>query len=86
MSFRKYLAGLAETGVGGVGKFVIGNASVDYDSFFGSIILAFFLTRATGTLHMALIDCPRADLPLRFEIMEVLSRLKIDAGNFAFRE
>jgi inorganic pyrophosphatase/exopolyphosphatase len=67
MKFRKYLEGLEK--VSEVGRFVIGNTSVDYDSFFGSIILAYFLTTTTGSMHLPLIDCLQRELPLRFEIM-----------------
>lgn len=83
MKFRKYLAALTKTTE--VGRYVIGNSSADYDSFFGSIILAYFLTATTGSVHLPLIDCLQKELPLRFEIMQVLHRLKIDHSIFTYR-
>jgi inorganic pyrophosphatase/exopolyphosphatase len=65
--------------------YVIGNGSVDYDSFFGSIVLAYILTEASGFLHVPLIDCSRSDLNLRFEIIAVLDKLKINPNVFQFR-
>jgi len=66
MNFRKYLTWLTSARVSDHKMFVIGNSSVDYDSFFGSIILAYFLTSTTGNLHLPLIDCLSSDLRLRF--------------------
>jgi hypothetical protein len=57
MNFRLYLQEISNKSVQDVGKFVLGNTSVDYDSFFGSIIFAFLLTASTKKLHLPIIDC-----------------------------
>ena len=40
--------------------FVLGNTSADYDSIFGSIIYAYYVTTYLKTLYLPLIDCPKA--------------------------
>lgn len=85
MKFRKFLEDLGTTSAKQISRFVIGNASVDYDSFFGSIVLAFILTSTTGKLHRPIIDCKRSELGLRFEIEAILERVKIDPSVFHFR-
>lgn len=82
---KKYLAHLSKEGGRNLGRFVIGNSSVDYDSFFGSIIMAYLLTTSTGNLYQPIIDCSRQDLNLRFEIMAVLQKSKIDPQGLLFR-
>jgi hypothetical protein len=72
MKFRQFLVRLSELATKEVSPYVIGNSSVDYDSFFGSVILAYILSITTGDLHRPLIDCSRKDLNLRFEITAVL--------------
>lgn len=57
MSFRLYLEELSSKSVQDVTRFVLGNSSVDYDTFFGSIIFAFLLTASTQKFHMPMIDC-----------------------------
>lgn len=57
MNFRLYLQELGSKPVQDVSKFVLGNSSVDYDTFFGSIIFAFLLTASTKKFHMPIIDC-----------------------------
>lgn len=59
LGLTKYLAHLGKEGGRSLGRFVIGNSSVDYDSFFGSIIFAYLLTTTTGKLHQPIIDCSR---------------------------
>jgi inorganic pyrophosphatase/exopolyphosphatase len=83
---KTYLAHLSKEGGRSLGRFVIGNSSVDYDSFFGSIILAYLLTTTTGKLYQPIIDCSKEDLRLRFEIMATLERAKIDPEGLLFRE
>ena len=51
--------------------FILGNSSADYDSVFGSIIYAYYMTTCMKTLYLPLIDCPRADMKLRFETMQI---------------
>ena len=66
---------------------MLGNSSADYDSIMGSLIMAFLLTSTTGTLHVPVIDCMREHLGLRFEVMAVLKKYKIDGERvFLFRE
>ncbi len=72
MRFKQFLAHLSKLAVKEVSPYVIGNSSVDYDSFFGSIILAYILSITTGSMHRPLIDCSRKDLNLRFEITAIL--------------
>ena len=86
MSFRNYLAQMSQVPLAQVRHFIIGNTSVDYDSFFGSVLLAYFLTRTTSTTYIPLIDCPKNELPLRFEVAAVLEKLQISPDLFTFRE
>lgn len=60
--FREYLKEIAGKSVQSVNRFVLGNSSVDYDTFFGSIILAFLLTQTTKVFHLPLIDCKEQEL------------------------
>lgn len=66
MKLKAFLHDLAKIGTQKISHFVIGNASVDYDSFFGSIILAYILTSTTGFIHRPIIDCSKSELKLRF--------------------
>lgn len=83
--FQKYLQRIGQQSVKGVRNFVIGNSSVDYDSFFGSILMAYLLTTTTSRLHLPIIDCSLEELAHRFEIQHVLQLLKIDPGVLKFR-
>lgn len=85
MSFKKFINILSETQIP-ITRFTLGNGSVDYDSFFGSIIFAYILTQTSGHLHQPIIDCPRNQLKLRFEISAVLQKMKISANAFRYRE
>ena len=51
--------------------FILGNSSADYDSVFGSIIYAYYMTTYLKTIYLPLIDCPKADMKLRFEIVQI---------------
>ena len=43
-----------------INNFVLGNTSADYDSIFGSLIYAFYLTTFLKISYLPLIDCPKA--------------------------
>ena len=58
-------------------NFIIGNSSVDYDSFFGSLIYCYMKFLLYNTLFIPLIDCPKQEVPLRFEITYVLNRIGV---------
>jgi hypothetical protein len=57
MMFRAFLNQISTSSVKETTHFVMGNSSVDYDTFFGSLLLAFLLTTTTKTMHMPIIDC-----------------------------
>ena len=59
ISFRDYLASLYNKNPDDTNYFVLGNASVDYDSFFGSILLAYLLTNLHNgkRFYLPLISC-----------------------------
>ena len=42
--FRDFLSQISSKPLSEVNHFVMGNSSVDYDTFFGSIIMAFLIT------------------------------------------
>jgi exopolyphosphatase len=59
-------------------RYVIGNSSADFDSIFGSLIYAFFLTSQLGQTYLPIIDCNKTDIPLRFDVNFIMKRLNID--------
>lgn len=65
---------------------ILGNSSADYDSVFGSIIYAYYMTTFMKTLYLPLIDCPKADMKLRFEIMQIQQENGIDHENLLYTE
>jgi len=46
-SFKGYLFELAKKHIKDTKYFVVGNTSVDYDSFFGSVLFAYWLSNIT---------------------------------------
>ena len=79
MKFREYLSSLYTVlQKSNPKRFVIGNSSADFDSIFGSIIYAYFLTAQLGQTYLPLIDCNKTDIPLRFDVSFVMKRLDID--------
>ena len=67
-------------------RFVLGNSSADYDSIMGSILYAFFMTNSMNILHFPLIDCPQADMALRFETCMVMDKVGISASDLLYTE
>lgn len=57
--------------------FIIGNSSVDYDSFFGSLVYGYMKFLLYNVLFIPVIDCPKEEVPMRFEISYVLNRLGV---------
>ena len=88
MSLIKFVKGLKNAAASNHGslRFVVGNSSADFDSIFGSILYAYFLTQSMDCPHLPLLDCPQADMPLRFEASLVLSRLGVSAGDLLYTE
>lgn len=85
MKFREYiksLRGLLQKGE--CKRFVLGNSGADYDSVVGALIYAFYLTRDEGILYLPLVDCPEADLPLRFEQVKVFSAFNVPMDELLF--
>lgn len=75
MSFRDYLKSLKYLASKSVKlNFVLGNSSVDFDSFFGSLIYSYYLNHFSTPeeTYVPLIDCPEEDIKLRFEIYKIL--------------
>lgn len=62
----------------------MGNSGADYDSVVGALIYAFYLTQDEGVLYLPLVDCPEADLPLRFEQVKVFSILGISFNELLY--
>lgn len=59
MEFIKYANSIRKYWQNGQSKhFILGNSGADYDSIFGSIIYAFYMTSYLNILHLPLIDCP----------------------------
>ena len=58
-------------------NFIIGNSSVDYDSFFGSLVYGYLKFLLYNTLFIPLMDCPKQEVPLRFEIIYTLKRIGV---------
>lgn len=56
-SFSGYLVELAKKQAKDTTYFVLGNSSVDYDSFFGSILLAYWLSNITERFYIPIISC-----------------------------
>ena len=83
--FRSYLKNISSLSLQSASRFVLGNSSVDYDSFFGSIIMAFMLSTTTQNLHLPIIDCKPEEIQSRFEICYVLDLLKIDSSALQFQ-
>lgn len=79
MKFREYLSSLSSIlEKTNPKKYVIGNSSADFDSIFGSIIYAFFLTSQLGEPYLPIIDCNKTDIPLRFDVSFIMKKLEID--------
>lgn len=64
--------------------FILGNSSADYDSIFGSMIYAYYLTTFLKTIHLPLIDCPKADMKLRFEVSQIMEELNINYDDLIY--
>ena len=62
ISFRDYLDALKTKKVNNNQYFVLGNTSVDYDSFFSSILLAYLLTNLTDKFYIPILSCANEDL------------------------
>ena len=87
MRFRKYICSLREKlKEGKCTNFVLGNSGADYDSVIGALLYAFHLTMTEDILYLPLIDCPENELALRFEIMKVITEMKIDHHQFIYTE
>ena len=84
MIFREYLLKLEESNRNEGKFFVLGNSSADYDSIFGSLVLAFLLSVTTGDLHIPIVDCRPEELSLRFEVMAVLKKYGIKGESVFF--
>jgi inorganic pyrophosphatase/exopolyphosphatase len=62
IKFHDYLNTLKNKKADDTKHFVLGNASVDYDSFFGSILLAYLLTNLTDRFYIPIISCAKEDV------------------------
>lgn len=58
--------------------FIIGNSSADYDSIFGSLIYGYMKYILFKVIFIPLIDCPKEDVRLRFEVTYAMQKYKID--------
>lgn len=87
MNFRKYLISLKSLlSSNQCSNFVLGNSGADYDSIIGSLVYAFYMTTSFKVLHLPIIDCPRQDLALRFDVVNVLESLQIEGQSLLFSE
>ena len=87
MNFRKYLTSLKSLlSSNQCSNFVLGNSGADYDSIIGSLVYAFYMTTSFKVLYLPIIDCPRQDLALRFDVTIVLESLHIEGTNLLFHE
>lgn len=82
-----YVKGLKKMlGEESVKVFILGNSSADYDSIFGSLIYAFYMTMSLNVVHVPLIDCSKNDLKLRFEVMEIMDEVGISPHDLLYTE
>lgn len=59
-SLKGYLVELAKKTAKDTRYFVVGNTSVDYDSFFSSVLFSYLLTNLTERFYIPIISCLKA--------------------------
>ena len=85
MKFREYIKSLRELlKKGECKRFVMGNSGADYDSVVGAMVYAYYLTKAEDRLYLPLVDCPEADIELRFEQVKVFEVLGLSQHELLF--
>lgn len=86
MNFRKYLTSFPSLlSTKECSHWVLGNSGSDYDSIIGSLVLAFYMTTSFKVLHLPIVECPRNDINLRFDVVAVLESMNIQPHHLIFR-
>ena len=48
--------------------------------------MAYLLSTTTKTIHLPIIDCRAEEVPYRFEIMDILKRMKMDPRKLRYKD